>query len=121
MVGCFRALVHWCKTYPIQLVAIGNGTGSREMDKLVKEFQVQLGVDAPQHIIVSEAGASVYSASALAAAESPELDVIYRGAVSIARLLQDLLAELVKIDPKAIGVGQYQHDVSQVQLIKKAR
>ncbi|MCO4837491.1 MAG: RNA-binding transcriptional accessory protein [Oceanospirillaceae bacterium] len=112
-------LVHWCKTYHIQLVAIGNGTGSRETDQLVKEVQARLGTDAPQRIIVSEAGASVYSASALAAAEFPELDVSYRGAVSIARRLQDPLAELVKIDPKAIGVGQYQHDVSQVQLIRK--
>ena len=112
-------LVHWCKTYHIQLVAIGNGTGSRETDQLVKEVQARLGTDAPQRIIVSEAGASIYSASALAAAEFPELDVSYRGAVSIARRLQDPLAELVKIDPKAIGVGQYQHDVSQVQLIRK--
>lgn len=112
-------LVHWCKTYHIQLVAIGNGTGSRETDQLVKEVQARLGTDAPQRIIVSEAGASIYSASALAAAEFPELDVSYRGAVSIARRLQDPLAELVKIDPKAIGVGQYQHDVSQVQLMRK--
>ena len=112
-------VVHWCQTYQVQLVAIGNGTGSRETDKLVKEAQVRLGTQAPQRIIVSEAGASIYSASALAAAEFPDLDVSYRGAVSIARRLQDPLAELVKIEPKAIGVGQYQHDVSQVQLIRK--
>ena len=112
-------LVKWCQTYQIQLVAIGNGTGSRESDKLVKEVQASLGTQAPQRIIVSEAGASIYSASALAAAEFPDLDVSYRGAVSIARRLQDPLAELVKIEPKAIGVGQYQHDVSQVQLIRK--
>ena len=112
-------VVHWCQTYQVQLVAIGNGTGSRETDKLVKEAQARLGAQAPQRIIVSEAGASIYSASALAAAEFPDLDVSYRGAVSIARRLQDPLAELVKIEPKAIGVGQYQHDVSQVQLIRK--
>ena len=112
-------LVKWCQTYQIQLVAIGNGTGSRETDKLVKEVQASLETQAPQRIIVSEAGASIYSASALAAAEFPNLDVSYRGAVSIARRLQDPLAELVKIEPKAIGVGQYQHDVSQVQLIRK--
>ena len=112
-------VVHWCQTYQVQLVAIGNGTGSRETDKLVKEAQTRLGAQAPQRIIVSEAGASIYSASALAAAEFPDLDVSYRGAVSIARRLQDPLAELVKIEPKAIGVGQYQHDVSQVQLIRK--
>jgi uncharacterized protein len=112
-------LVKWCQTYQIQLVAIGNGTGSRETDKLVKEVQASLKTKAPHRIIVSEAGASIYSASALAAAEFPNLDVSYRGAVSIARRLQDPLAELVKIEPKAIGVGQYQHDVSQVQLIRK--
>jgi len=112
-------LVKWCQTYQIQLVAIGNGTGSRETDKLVKEVQAGLKTQAPHRIIVSEAGASIYSASALAAAEFPNLDVSYRGAVSIARRLQDPLAELVKIEPKAIGVGQYQHDVSQVQLIRK--
>ena len=112
-------LVKWCQTYQIQLVAIGNGTGSRETDKLVKEVQASLETQAPQRIIVSEAGASIYSASALAAAEFPDLDVSYRGAVSIARRLQDPLAELVKIEPKSIGVGQYQHDVSQVQLIRK--
>ncbi len=112
-------VVHWCQTYQVQLVAIGNGTGSRETDKLVKEAQAKLGPAAPQRIIISEAGASIYSASALAAAEFPDLDVSYRGAVSIARRLQDPLAELVKIEPKAIGVGQYQHDVSQVQLTRK--
>jgi uncharacterized protein len=112
-------VVYWCQTHQVQLVAIGNGTGSRETDKLVKEAQARIGAKAPQRIIVSEAGASVYSASALAAAEFPDLDVSYRGAVSIARRLQDPLAELVKIEPKAIGVGQYQHDVSQVQLIRK--
>ena len=117
--SALELVVHWCQTYQVQLVAIGNGTGSRETDKLVKEAQEKLGATAPQRIIVSEAGASIYSASALAAAEFPDLDVSYRGAVSIARRLQDPLAELVKIEPKAIGVGQYQHDVSQVQLTRK--
>ena len=117
--AALELVVQWCQTYQVELVAIGNGTGSRETDKLVKEAQAKLGVTAPQRIIVSEAGASIYSASALAAAEFPDLDVSYRGAVSIARRLQDPLAELVKIEPKAIGVGQYQHDVSQVQLTRK--
>ena len=102
--------------YNVSLVSIGNGTGSRETDKLV----LQCRKDSPQltfsSIIVSEAGASVYSASELAAKEFPQLDVSLRGAVSIARRLQDPLAELVKIEPKAIGVGQYQHDVNQSQL-----
>ncbi|MBT4442517.1 MAG: RNA-binding transcriptional accessory protein [Oceanospirillaceae bacterium] len=117
--AALELLVHWCQTYHIALVAIGNGTGSRETDKLVKEVQARLGDQPLQRIIVSEAGASIYSASALAAAEFPDLDVSYRGAVSIARRLQDPLAELVKIEPKAIGVGQYQHDVSQVQLTRR--
>ena len=117
--AALELVIDWCQTYQVQLVAIGNGTGSRETDKLVKEAQARLGAQAPQRIIVSEAGASIYSASALAAAEFPDLDVSYRGAVSIARRLQDPLAELVKIEPKAIGVGQYQHDVSQVQLTRK--
>ncbi|MDP6969800.1 MAG: Tex family protein [Gammaproteobacteria bacterium] len=112
-------LGQWVSQYQVALVAIGNGTASRETDRLVKELQSLLGSAAPQRIIVSEAGASVYSASSLAAAEFPDLDVSYRGAVSIARRLQDPLAELVKIDPKAIGVGQYQHDVSQVQLARR--
>ncbi|MDP6189844.1 MAG: Tex family protein, partial [Gammaproteobacteria bacterium] len=112
-------LSKWVQEYQVALVAIGNGTASRETDRLVKELQSLSGNAAPQRIIVSEAGASVYSASPLAAAEFPHLDVSYRGAVSIARRLQDPLAELVKIDPKAIGVGQYQHDVSQVQLARR--
>ncbi len=104
------------KQHGVELIAIGNGTASRETDKLAGEV-VKLLKDQPiQKIIVSEAGASVYSASEMAAREFPELDVSFRGAVSIARRLQDPLAELVKIDPKAIGVGQYQHDVSQVKL-----
>ncbi|WP_440875290.1 Tex family protein [Thalassotalea sp. PLHSN55] len=113
-----RTLVNLCKQHKVELIAIGNGTASRESDKLVAEVQTQLEHKTPAKVIVSEAGASVYSASELAANEFPELDVSIRGAVSIARRLQDPLAELVKIDPKAIGVGQYQHDVSQSQLSK---
>lgn len=105
-------------TYGVELVSIGNGTGSRETDKLVAEVMKKYPELKLTKIVVSESGASVYSASALAAAEFPDLDVTYRGAVSIARRLQDPLAELVKIDPKAIGVGQYQHDVNQVKLGK---
>jgi uncharacterized protein len=105
-------------TYGVELVSIGNGTGSRETDKLVAEVMKKYPELKLTKIVVSESGASVYSASALASAEFPDLDVTYRGAVSIARRLQDPLAELVKIDPKAIGVGQYQHDVNQVKLGK---
>ena len=104
----------------VELVAIGNGTASRETEKLVGETLKLLpkGVKSPTKVIVSEAGASVYSASELAAREFPDLDVSLRGAVSIARRLQDPLAELVKIEPKSIGVGQYQHDVDQHRLGK---
>ena len=105
------------KQHGVELIAVGNGTASRETDKLAGELVKAL---APAHrlskVMVSEAGASVYSASEYAARELPDLDVTIRGAVSIARRLQDPLAELVKIEPKSIGVGQYQHDVSQVQL-----
>ena len=115
-----RTLVNICRQFKVELIAIGNGTGSRESDTLVADAIKQLasneGVIKPKKVIVSEAGASVYSASEFAANEFPDLDVSIRGAVSIARRLQDPLAELVKIDPKAIGVGQYQHDVSQSQL-----
>lgn len=107
-----------CTQHKIKLIAIGNGTASRETDKLAIELikrHPELGM---QKLVVSEAGASVYSASALAAKEFPDLDVSLRGAVSIARRLQDPLAELVKIDPKAIGVGQYQHDVNQSELAR---
>ncbi len=106
------------KRHNVDLIAIGNGTASRETDTFVGDLLKKSGLSATK-IIVSEAGASVYSASELAAKEFPDLDVSIRGAVSIARRLQDPLAELVKIDPKAIGVGQYQHDVSQSQLAKK--
>ncbi|WP_286138803.1 Tex family protein [Arthrobacter sp. OV608] len=106
------------RQHGVELVAIGNGTASRETDKLAAELIKRLpDVDRkPQKLVVSEAGASVYSASALAAAELPGMDVSLRGAVSIARRLQDPLAELVKIDPKSIGVGQYQHDVTASKL-----
>lgn len=104
--------------YGVQLVSIGNGTASRETDQLVADLMKRHKELHFQKITVSEAGASVYSASELAAKEFPDLDVSLRGAVSIARRLQDPLAELVKIDPKSIGVGQYQHDVNQVQLAR---
>ena len=104
--------------HQIDLVSIGNGTGSRETDQLVADLMKQHKNLSFNKIMVSEAGASVYSASALAAKEFPDLDVTIRGAVSIARRLQDPLAELVKIEPKSIGVGQYQHDVNQAQLAK---
>ena len=102
----------------VKLIAIGNGTASRETEKLVGDLLALLPGEKPVKVIVSEAGASVYSASELAAREFPDLDVSLRGAVSIARRLQDPLAELVKIEPKAIGVGQYQHDVDQHRLAK---
>jgi uncharacterized protein len=113
-----RTLVNLCKQFKVELIAIGNGTASRESDKLIADVIKTLETAQPTKVMVSEAGASVYSASELAAHEFPDLDVSLRGAVSIARRLQDPLAELVKIDPKAIGVGQYQHDVSQSQLSK---
>lgn len=113
-----RTLANLVQMHKVELIAIGNGTASRETDKLAGELIASLKDSQPQltKVMVSEAGASVYSASELAALEFPELDVSIRGAVSIARRLQDPLAELVKIEPKSIGVGQYQHDVSQSQL-----
>ena len=113
--ACLRAL---CAKHNVELIAIGNGTASRESDKLVAELISRHPELKLTKIVVSEAGASVYSASELAAKEFPDLDVSLRGAVSIARRLQDPLAELVKIDPKSIGVGQYQHDVNQGRLAK---
>ncbi len=107
-----------CRQLGVQLVSIGNGTASRETEKLVGELAKKHPDLKIAKVVVSEAGASVYSASELAAKEFPDMDVSYRGAVSIARRLQDPLAELVKIDPKAIGVGQYQHDVNQVKLAR---
>ena len=116
--GALTTLRQLVQKHQVRLIAIGNGTASRETDKLATELIRSLPDQSLQKIVVSEAGASVYSASALAAKEFPELDVSLRGAVSIARRLQDPLAELVKIDPKSIGVGQYQHDVNQSQLAK---
>ena len=116
-----QALAHECATHHVDLIAIGNGTASRETEKLAAEVAnliAKAGGARPTPVVVSESGASVYSASEIAAAEFPDMDVSLRGAVSIARRLQDPLAELVKIDPKAIGVGQYQHDVNQTALAK---
>ncbi len=107
-----------CQQYGVDLISIGNGTASRETEKFVADLLKKNSGLHAKTVVVSEAGASVYSASELAAKEFPDLDVTIRGAVSIARRLQDPLAELVKIDPKAIGVGQYQHDVSQSQLAR---
>jgi protein Tex len=117
--GSLRTLAALSKKHGVQLISIGNGTASRETDKLAGDLISKNPELRLTKVTVSEAGASVYSASAVAAAEFPDLDVTLRGAVSIARRLQDPLAELVRIEPKAIGVGQYQHDVSQVQLAKK--
>ncbi|WP_394148049.1 Tex family protein [Shewanella atlantica] len=113
-----RTLANLAKMHKVELIAVGNGTASRETDKLASDLIASVKAELPglTKIMVSEAGASVYSASELAADEFPDLDVSIRGAVSIARRLQDPLAELVKIEPKSIGVGQYQHDVSQSQL-----
>ncbi|MND53175.1 hypothetical protein D3C80_442050 [compost metagenome] len=116
--GTQAELASLIRKHKIELIAIGNGTGSRETERLVVDMLNELPAPKPLKVIVSEAGASVYSASATAAAEFPQLDVSLRGAVSIARRLQDPLAELVKIEPKSIGVGQYQHDVDQVRLAR---
>jgi uncharacterized protein len=113
-----HVLAALCMKHKIELISIGNGTASRETDQLAAELLSEFKDIKAQKIMVSEAGASIYSASESAAKEFPDLDVTFRGSVSIARRLQDPLAELVKIDPKAIGVGQYQHDVNQVQLNK---
>jgi len=120
--GSLATLARLCVQHGVDLISIGNGTASRETDKLAAELITRAGALKPPRrmakIVVSEAGASVYSASAFAAAEFPDLDVSLRGAVSIARRVQDPLAELVKIEPKAIGVGQYQHDVNQRALAR---
>ena len=108
-------LSHLVRKHGVEHIAIGNGTASRETEQMAVELIHRLG-GGLSYMIVSEAGASVYSASKLAAEEFPEYDVNLRSAVSIARRLQDPLAELVKIDPKAIGVGQYQHDMPQARL-----
>ena len=116
--GTINTLAALAARHKVELVAIGNGTASRESEKLVADMMARFPDLALTRVVVSEAGASVYSASETAALEFPDLDVTLRGAVSIARRLQDPLAELVKIDPKAIGVGQYQHDVNQRELAR---
>ena len=116
--GSMTTIAALAKKHGVSLIAIGNGTASRETDKLVQDVMKQFPELKLTKLVVSEAGASVYSASELAAREFPQLDVSLRGAVSIARRLQDPLAELVKIEPKSIGVGQYQHDVSQIKLAR---
>ena len=113
-----KVLLDFCKRYGVELISIGNGTASRETDQFVATLLKAHPELRIKRVIVNEAGASVYSASELAALEFPDLDVTIRGAVSIARRLQDPLPELVKINPKSIGVGQYQHDVSQVKLAR---
>lgn len=116
--GALATLASLVRKHKVELIAIGNGTASRETDRLAAALISDLPAPKPTKVVVSEAGASVYSASELAAREFPGLDVSLRGAVSIARRLQDPLAELVKIEPKSIGVGQYQHDVDQGHLAK---
>jgi protein Tex len=122
--GSLHTLGKLCEKHGVNLIAIGNGTASRETDKLAADLikllgkTSSVGARAIERVVVSEAGASVYSASEFASQEMPDVDVTLRGAASIARRLQDPLAELVKIDPKSIGVGQYQHDVNQSDLIK---
>ncbi len=114
--GSLHTLGKLCEKHGVSLIAIGNGTASRETDKLAADLMKR--IDGMQRVVVSEAGASVYSASEFASQEMPDVDVSLRGAASIARRLQDPLAELVKIDPKSIGVGQYQHDVNQSDLAR---
>jgi len=124
--GALHSLGRLCEKHGVHLIAIGNGTASRETDRLAADLQKRLnparataGAPEIQKVVVSEAGASVYSASEFASQEMPDVDVSLRGAASIARRLQDPLAELVKIDPKSIGVGQYQHDLNQPELARK--
>ncbi|MDP3616425.1 MAG: helix-hairpin-helix domain-containing protein, partial [Rhodoferax sp.] len=119
--GALHTLTQLCQRHGVSLIAIGNGTASRETDKLAADLIKLLASTTDRvidKVVVSEAGASVYSASEFASREMPDVDVSLRGAASIARRLQDPLAELVKIDPKSIGVGQYQHDVNQSELAK---
>ncbi len=118
LAGAVKTLSTLIARHGVQAIAIGNGTGSREASAFVRDFLRQAGLDKIFSVMVSEAGASVYSASDIARGEFPDLDVTIRGAISIARRLQDPLAELVKIDPKSIGVGQYQHDVDQKKLMQ---
>ncbi|SDG91575.1 Tex family protein [Pelagibacterium luteolum] len=116
--GAIAVLMALVARHKVELIAIGNGTASRETERLAAEMLARVPAPKPLKVVVSEAGASVYSASETASNELPDLDVSLRGAVSIARRLQDPLAELVKIDPKSIGVGQYQHDVDQYRMAK---
>src|SRR5205085_4128954 len=118
--GALHQLGVLCRKHGVSLIAIGNGTASRETDKLAADLMKRFANELPdvQRVVVSEAGASVYSASEYASQELPDVDVSLRGAASIARRLQDPLAELVKIEPKSIGVGQYQHDVNQSELAR---
>jgi uncharacterized protein len=116
LAGAVRTLAGMIARHNVRAISIGNGTGSREADAFVRDFLRQAGLKDVFSVVVNESGASVYSASDLARAEFPDLDLTVRGAISIARRLQDPLAELVKIDPKSIGVGQYQHDVDQKRL-----
>ena len=118
--GALHTLALLCRKHGVNLIAIGNGTASRETDKLAADLIKRMDAESrrPATVVVSEAGASVYSASEFASQEMPDVDVSLRGAASIARRLQDPLAELVKIDPKSIGVGQYQHDVNQSELAR---
>ncbi len=118
LAGAKQTLARLIAQHRVELIAIGNGTASRETDALAASLLAEQPEPRPIRVVVSEAGASVYSASAVAAAEMPDIDVTLRGAVSIARRLQDPLAELVKIEPKSIGVGQYQHDVDQGRLAR---
>jgi uncharacterized protein len=118
VLGSVKTLRALIEKHKVRAISIGNGTGSREADGFVKDFLRQAGLRDVFSVVVSESGASVYSASDLARQEFPELDLTVRGAISIARRLQDPLAELVKIDPKSIGVGQYQHDVDQKKLMQ---
>lgn len=113
--GSEKKVLSILERYPVELIAIGNGTASRETEQFIADMIQQNNLDVP-YLIVNEAGASVYSASKLAREEFPDLQVEERSAISIARRVQDPLSELVKIDPKSIGVGQYQHDVSQSKL-----
>jgi len=117
--GTARVITGYIKKYKIQLIAVGNGTAGRETEKIIREFVKDIPAEKrPQVVMVNESGASVYSASQAAIDEFPDYDITVRGAVSIARRLQDPLSELVKIDPKSIGVGQYQHDLNQKKLKK---
>jgi uncharacterized protein len=118
LAGSVKTLSSLIERHKVRAIAIGNGTGSREVSAFVRDFLRQSAPEKVFSVVVSEAGASVYSASDIARGEFPELDVTIRGAISIARRLQDPLAELVKIDPKSIGVGQYQHDVDQKKLMQ---